>query len=211
MFDISLRGWKDGLVDPLCRALPGFITPVEITLAAFVCGLLSCSLAMVTGYGRTALFFWLLNRFFDCLDGSLARVRHCATQLGGFLDLLADFIVYSLLPIAIAQGQSQSILVDWTALALLQASFHVNNFVLFYVAAVVADKQDGEELTSVMMKPALIEGLESAILFTMMLIWPARINVFCWVMAVGVAFSTVQRVSILIPVLRRLDVATKSK
>jgi phosphatidylserine synthase len=210
MFDISLRGWKDGLADPLCRALPGFITPVEITLAAFVCGLLSCSLAMVTGYGKAALCFWLLNRFLDCLDGSLARARHCATLLGGFLDLLADFIVYSLLPIAIAQGQSQSILVDWTALALLEASFHVNNFVLFYLAAVVADKQDGE-LTSVTMKPSLIEGFESAILFTMMLIWPARINVFCWVMAVGVAFGIVQRVSILILVLRRLDVATKSK
>lgn len=210
MFDITLRGWKDGLVAPISRGVPLSITPGQITLAAFVCGLLSCLLAMMPGFETMALAFWLLNRFLDCLDGSIARVRNCATQLGGFLDLLSDFIVYSLLPIAIARGQSKFVLVDWTALALLEASFHVNNFVLFYVAAVAADKMD-EELTSVTMKPALIEGFESGLLFTMMLIWPARINMWSLVMAIGVAFGTVQRVWTTIPVLNRVDLPTKAE
>jgi phosphatidylglycerophosphate synthase len=210
MFDITLRGWKDGLVDPISRGVPRSITPGQITLAAFVCGTMSCLLATTPGYGNAALIFWLLNRFLDCLDGSLARATNSATQLGGFLDLLSDFIIYSLLPIAIARGQSQFIPIDWTALALLEASFHVNNFVLFYIAAVAADKKDGE-LTSVTMKPGLIEGFESGTLFTMMLIWPARISIWSWLMAVGVAFGTAQRVWTLIPVLKRLDFATKSE
>lgn len=210
MFDIALRGWKDGLVDPISRGVPPFITPTRITLVAFVCGLLSCLLAMVPGYGKMAVGFWLLNRSLDCLDGSVARVRNCATQLGGFLDLLSDFIVYSLLPIAIARGQSgEAVQVDWTALAMLEASFHVNNFVLFYLAAVAADKRDGE-LTSVTMKPALIEGFESGLLFTMMLVWPAQISLWAKVMAVGVAFGTLQRVWTIIPVLTRLDSLMKS-
>jgi phosphatidylglycerophosphate synthase len=210
MFDISLRGWKDGAVDPISRRIPISITPGQITFAAFACGLLSCLFAMTGGYGKTALVFWSLNRFLDCLDGSLARARDRATQLGGFLDLLGDFIVYSLLPIAIALGQSRSIPIGWTPLALLEASFHVNNFVLFYVAAVAADKKD-RELTSVTMKPALIEGFESGALFTLMLIWPAQISLWSWIMAICVAIGTVQRVGTLIPILKRLDSPTKSE
>jgi phosphatidylglycerophosphate synthase len=209
MFDIPLRGWKDRLVDPISRAVPAVITPTQITLAAFVCGLLSCSLANMHGYETMALAFWLLNRALDCLDGSVARARNSATQLGGFLDLLSDFIVYSLLPIAIARGQAGVVQVDWTALAMLEASFHVNNFVLFYVAAVAAGKRDGE-LTSVTMKPALVEGFESGLLFTMMLVWPAQINRWARVMAVGVVVGTVQRVWTIVPVLTRLDSSTKS-
>jgi phosphatidylglycerophosphate synthase len=209
MFDIVLRRWKDGLVEPVSRGVPASITPTHVTLAAFWCGLLSCWLATVGGYGKLALAFWLLNRLLDCLDGSLARVRDCATQLGGFLDLLSDFIVYSLLPIAIARGQVGVVQVDWTAVAMLEASFHVNNFVLFYLAAVAAGKRDGE-LTSVTMMPALIEGFESGLLFTMMLVWPAQISLWSKVMAVGVAFGTLQRVWTIIPVLTRLDSPTKS-
>ncbi|KAF7514265.1 hypothetical protein GJ744_000035 [Endocarpon pusillum] len=210
MFDISLRGWKDGVVAPISRRVPRSLTPGQITFTAFVCGLLSCFLATRPGYENVALAFWVLNRFLDCLDGSLARSRSCTTQLGGFLDLLSDFIIYSLLPISVARGQSEFVLIDWTALALLEASFHVNNFVLFYVAAVAADKNDGE-LTSVTMKPALIEGFESGLLFTMMLIWPARINVWSRIMAAGVAFGTAQRVWISVPILKRFDARKKAK
>ena len=210
MFDIPLRGWKDGIVDPISRGVPALVTPGLITFAAFVCGLFSCLWAMTSRHNGVALGFWMLNRLLDCLDGSLARARNQATQLGGFFDLLSDFIVYSLLPIAIARGQSDIVTVDWTALALLEATFHVNNFVLFYVAAVAAEKKDGE-LTSVTMKPALIEGFESGVLFTMMLIWPTWINTWCWAMALGVVVGTAQRVSNLIPVIKRLDAVHRSE
>jgi phosphatidylglycerophosphate synthase len=94
----------------------------------------------------------------------LARSRNAATDLGGFLDLLSDFIVYSLLPIAICFGQDFSF-VDWMALALLEASLHVNNFVLFYSAAVATNRKD-TELASVTMHPVLIEGFESGLTFS---------------------------------------------
>jgi phosphatidylglycerophosphate synthase len=210
MFDIALRGLKDGAIDPISRGVPRFITPGHITFAAFICGILACVMVLYPRYPATSLIFWLMNRFLDCLDGSLARSRNCATQLGGFLDLLGDFIVYSFLPIAIARGQSEFVLVDWTALALLEASFHINNFVLFYVAAVAAEKKSGE-LTSVTMKPTLVEGFESGFLFTMMLIWPVWINVWCWVMAIGVVVGTAHRVWSLTPILKRLDVRMKRK
>lgn len=140
-----------------------------------------------------AIVFWAANRFLDCVDGSLARHRKAASDLGGFLDLLSDFIVYSILPITVACGQDDGLHhVDWVTIALLEATFHVNNFILFYSAAVAAQKDD-RELTSVTMRPALIEGFESGLLFTMMLIWPQHINVWARIMGVGVVIGILQR------------------
>lgn len=196
MFDIQLRSLKDGLFDPCCRFLPRFISPLHITIAAFLVGQLSCLLATQRRF-ILSLVLWVLNRILDCLDGALARYRKTATDLGGFLDLLADFIVYSLIPLAVAHG-TDSGSGTWKAVAVLESTFHVNNFILFYVAA-VAEKQRGtspkvsKELTSVMMRPALIEGMESAVLFTLMLASPTRICALSWTMAALVSVGILQR------------------
>ena len=203
MLDIALRKWKDRLVDPFARLVPAFISPGQITLAAFVSGLLACVTATSSAHKHAATCPWLVNRFLDCLDGSVARRRNAATDLGGFLDLLSDFIVYSLLPIAVSLGQDPSS-VHWTALALLEASFHVNNFVLFYSAAVAANRRD-DELTSVTMRPALIEGFESGLIFTAMLIWPQRINLWMWGMSFGVTIGICQRVLAVVSTLSQVD------
>lgn len=212
MYDIPLRHLKDRYAILICQLLPAWITPNTITFAAFVCGLLACLTAAFSAPTSTPwpLLFWLSNRALDGLDGSLARERKTATELGGFLDLLGDFIVYSLLPIAVAHGVDnnstglyESSAVDWRAVAMVEATFHVNNFVLFYIAA-VATKRGEKELTSVTMRPALIEGFESGVIFTTMLIWPGWITWLCWGMSAVVAVGVGQRVAYLVPVLRRL-------
>jgi len=92
--------------------------------------------------------------------------------------------VYSMIPICCALDQSDisSLPVRgchstrlWVAVALLEASFHISNFVLFYIAAILektkasnTEKQI-KELTSVMMKSALVGGFESGLFFTAML------------------------------------------
>ena len=195
MFDIALRKWKDGLTEPVARIVPSFITPGHITFAAFVCGLLCCYISTDVDKTSTGLFFWLANRFLDCLDGLVARQRKTASDLGGFLDLLSDFIIYSLLPVSIAWGQSSTdwgTSHDWVAIALLEASFHVNNFILFYSAAAAASRRDGE-LTSVTMRPALVEGFESGVLFTAMLAFPRYITPLSWLMTAGVVVGICQR------------------
>jgi phosphatidylglycerophosphate synthase len=179
------------------------VTPGHITLAAFLCGLLSCAATMSSTHRYVGIYLWLASHFLDCLDGSLARRRNAATDLGGFLDLLSDFIVYSLLPIAVCLSQDLAS-VNWTALALLEASFHVNNFILFYSAAVAAKRQD-DEVTSVTMRPALVEGFESGMIFTTMLIWPKYINLWMWVMSFGVAVGICQRALAVSAILNQVD------
>ncbi|KAL8848486.1 MAG: hypothetical protein Q9221_006488 [Calogaya cf. arnoldii] len=238
MFDIPLRPLKDTLTNPLCALIPHSITPLHLTLLAFLSGLLSCLFISLPSYSNHSsttlpLALWLLNRTLDSLDGALARHRGTISELGGFLDLWCDFIVYSLLPIAVAWGHGAA--ADggigkigaggegkWLAVAVLEATFHVNNFVLFYVAALVAKlaamegkkqdrkeegkrvKKDGhggkgevkdrkKELTSVSMRPALIEGFESGVLFTLMLIFPSAIEGLSWLMAGLVAVGIGQR------------------
>ena len=95
----------------------------------------------------------------------------------------------------------------WIAVALLEASFHINNFVLFYIAAILekskasnTEKQT-RELTSVMMKPALVGGFESGLFFTAMLAYHQYTKELSWVMAGLVSINIVQRVLWLVPVL----------
>ncbi|KAL9005227.1 MAG: hypothetical protein Q9188_001987 [Gyalolechia gomerana] len=213
MFDISLRPLKDGLFDPFCKHSPTFITPLHITGLAFGFGLLSCySISLTHANNTLSLLFWALNRSLDCLDGALARHRGTTSDLGGFLDLLGDFIVYSLLPIAIAQASlpdTGSSL--WMSVAVLEATFHVNNFVLFYVAAIAeksanaegTGKGKKEELTSVMMRPALIEGMESALIFTAMLVYPSALQALSWTMAGLVMVGIFQRTLWVVEALRK--------
>lgn len=222
MLDISLRPLKDILFDPVTAIIPSFITPFHITLLAFLSGIASCFFAANDEPPR-ALAFWLLNRALDCLDGALARRRNESSDLGGFLDLLSDFIIYSAIPICCMLGLPTPVALHssfsgarlqrrWLAVALAEASFHVNNFVLFYVAAVTEKKRAGavrsqakgkggeedktvKELTSVSMRPALIEGTESGAIFTLMLIRPYWTETLCILLAAAVAIAIVQRVS----------------
>lgn len=213
MFDISLRPLKDGLFDPFCKHAPAFITPLHITGLAFGFGLLSCySISLTHANNMLSFLFWALNRSLDCLDGALARHRGTASDLGGFLDLLGDFIVYSLLPIAIAQASPPDTGSSlWMSVAVLEATFHVNNFVLFYVAAIAeksanaegTGKGKKEELTSVMMRPALIEGMESALIFTAMLVYPSALQALSWTMAGLVMVGILQRTVWVVEALRK--------
>lgn len=207
MYDIQLRPLKDKYIDPLCALIPSFVPPLQVTLFAFASGCLACY-ASVVNRPFIAVAYWLLNRVLDCLDGALARRRQQASDFGGFIDLLCDFTVYSFIPISCALSQDLDTTGHlWLSVSIVEASFHVNNFVLFYVAAIVEkgkakatadndEKQEKElkELTSVAMKPAVIEGFESGVLFTVMLAFPIYTEMVCWVMAALVCIGICQRV-----------------
>ena len=57
-----------------------------------------CFYFIVSGNFLLALVFFILNRLFDGLDGFVARQTEI-TDLGGFYDIVFDFITYSLVPL----------------------------------------------------------------------------------------------------------------
>ena len=69
-----------------------------ITLIGAVAGFF-CFFCIVESEFFLAFLFLLLNRFFDGLDGAIARLVG-ETDLGAFYDIISDFIFYCLFPIA---------------------------------------------------------------------------------------------------------------
>jgi phosphatidylglycerophosphate synthase len=210
MFDQALRQTKDRVMAPLIELTPMIVTPGHITGFGFSVGLLACALASSPATATFAVYAWLANRVMDCMDGGVARKRNMTSQLGGFCDLLCDFIVYSGIPVAVAYSQAPdarragSETGMWLSVAFLESTFHINNFVLFYCAAVI--RRESTELTSVAMKTALVEGFESGIAFTAMLVWPHYITTFSWLLGVLVVIGIVQRSLAISAVLIKLDI-----
>lgn len=214
MLDISLRPVKDTLFNPICSLVPRSISPLQITGAAFICGIGSCAAAAQANH-LWAVGLWSLNRVLDCLDGAVARQRKEQSDLGGFLDLLADFIVYSAIPICCTIGNRtvgpaqdlDQLQRRWVAVAVAEATFYVNCFLLFFLAAVAekeaakearggrsrAESVKSKELTTLSMKPALVEGFESGLAFTCMLAVPEWTDSICWLLSAGVIVGIAQR------------------
>ena len=92
--------------------------------------------------------FRLIYSVLDGLDGSVARRFNKQTDLGGYLDILCDFIVYALVPIGVTLGRPAAFQSDagWVTLALLEGVYFVNAAGLFQLAAILERHQVGFEV-----------------------------------------------------------------
>jgi phosphatidylglycerophosphate synthase len=94
MFDARLRP----LIDPPLNRLGLYlaargISANQVTVLGFGLGMLALPLLAFQAY-YAALACILLNRLCDGLDGAVARFT-ALTDLGGFLDIVLDFIFYA--------------------------------------------------------------------------------------------------------------------
>ena len=69
------------------------ITANQVTIAGFALGMMALPLLAFEMY-YSALFMGTLNRVCDALDGAIARDQGI-TDVGGYLDIVLDFIFYS--------------------------------------------------------------------------------------------------------------------
>src|SRR5688500_18580701 len=98
MFDAWLRALKDRLFAGFARRVGAVVHPGVVTVLACAVGLLAAWAAADRRY-PVALLLWILNRLLDGLDGSIARERGRASDVGGYLDILLDHVVYAAVPI----------------------------------------------------------------------------------------------------------------
>ena len=115
------------------------ITPIQITIASLITGLISVGCYIVdsrSGLMWGALFLYL-KIFLDNVDGSLARARGETSRLGRFLDSLTDFIisflVYIVLTSRLVDETGNSLYWFLGALALLSCLIHCSYFVFYLV------------------------------------------------------------------------------
>ena len=196
MLDLRLRPLKERLLEPAADRLAGHLGAKTLTGLSLTVTL-GAALLAATRRPWLALGAWLLGRLLDGLDGPVARWRDTASDLGGYLDLLADTIGYAAVPIGVAYGVDER--GTWIALAFLLASFYVNAISWTYLSTVLEKRGAGAavtgELTSVTMPPALVEGTETILLFSLFLAIPQLSTWLFAAMAIAVAVNVVQRLT----------------
>lgn len=195
MIDSVLRPSKDAALAPIVRRVPRWLGPGWLTAAGLLASLGAAALA--AGGTRAAVVLFLVGRLLDGVDGALARARGTASDFGGYLDIVADTVGYAAVPIglAVADGSTGA----WAACAVLLGTFYVNAVSWTYLAAVrekrgarVGDDSAGSE-PSISIPTGLVEGGETIVFYTAMLVWPSVAPELSVAMAVLVALTVVQR------------------
>jgi phosphatidylglycerophosphate synthase len=190
------------LIDPVLEQLASVaqerrLTPDQVTVAGFVCGFASMAAIALQSY-QLGLLLLLVNRLADGVDGALAR-RTGATDLGGYLDIVLDFIIYSGAVFAFALAQPDHA----TAAAFLIFSF-MGTGSSFLAFAIFAAKRnlDGEATTnkSFYYLGGITEGTETILLFVVILLFPGWFaaaayvyGALCWLTTIGRIGAAVQR------------------
>jgi hypothetical protein len=101
VLDARLRRLIDPPLDRLGAPLAARgVSANAVTVTGFALGL-GAAAAIASRAWLLGLALLLLNRLCDGLDGAIAR-RRGLTDLGGFLDIVLDFLIYAAVPFAFA-------------------------------------------------------------------------------------------------------------
>ena len=179
MFDATLRRFID---PPLNRAglflHHAGISANSVTAAGFAIGMAAMP-ALAFGHLDIALACILLNRLADGLDGAIAR-QAGPTDLGGYLDIVLDFLFYSAVPFGFALMMQENTL----AAAFLIFSF-VGTGSSFLAYAIVAEKKrlstDIRGKKSFYYLGGLTEGGETIGFFILICLLPQYFNEMAWI------------------------------
>ncbi len=149
-----------------------------------------CVVAIAFGLNSVALILWLLNRLLDGLDGEVARLRGESSELGAFVDIVADFFVYGGFLVALAIQHPDSRL----ALVTLFFAYYLNGTVFLALSSIL-ERLKRERLTErgLHFRRSLTEGFETILAGTLFLLLPAHVSVIAWVFAAMVFVSAAQR------------------
>lgn len=172
MLDTYLRALKDRLLYPLVTPLAG-VSPLWFTALALVTGLLCAGLA-AAGAVLPSVVMWWLSRLCDGLDGLVARRFNKQSDLGGYLDIVGDFVVYAAVPLGLTLAHPS--VAHWLALALTLSTFYVNAASWMYLAAILEKRalRAATTQTSVVMPAGLVGATESILAYSLFLLWPEQ-------------------------------------
>jgi phosphatidylglycerophosphate synthase len=181
-----LDGWARIRIDPLLdRAAKPIaaagVTANGVTLAACAVGLLAAA-AIAAQWYLAGLALILLSRFGDGLDGAVARISG-QTDLGGYLDIVLDFLFYGAVPIGFVLADPPA---NAMAGAVLVFSFYVNG-ASFLAYAVMAEKRKLATSTrgpkSLFFTTGLAEATETIVVFAALCLVPT------WFPEIAYAFA----------------------
>lgn len=194
MLDRFLRPLIDPPLNRLGRGLAGAgIGANAVTLAGLLLGL-GAALAIAWGAPLVGLGLILASRLADGLDGAVARATRLS-DLGGFLDIVADFVFYAAVPLGFVLADPGA---NALAGAALIASFYVNA-ATFLGYAILAAKRDlsteARGRKSWYHAGGLLEGSETIAFFLAFCLWPGAFAALAWVFAALTLITAAGRVA----------------
>lgn len=201
MLDARLRKLIDPPLDYAGQKLARLgVTANSVTWTGFLVGCGAWVLLALGSYWW-ALTLILLNRLADGLDGAVARHGR-VSDLGGYLDIVLDFLFYSGVVFFFAVGRPEEA---------LPAAFLIFSFVgtgaSFLAFAAVAAKRGittaarGEK--SIYYLGGLTEGSETIALFVAICIFPQYFAWFAWIFGALCWLTTTVRIYMAVETFRR--------
>lgn len=196
MLDELLRPLKERVLMPAATVVGRRIHPMIVTVAAFGIGL-GAAVAAALGANRTGLALWLANRVLDGFDGTLARAQGAQTDIGGYVDIVLDFVIYAAVPLGLVLGAAppERATLAVAALAMV-ASFYVNAASWMYLAAILERRGTGAaargELTTITMPRGLVGGTETIVFYVLFLALP-RSLLFLFTLVTALVLVTVMQ------------------
>jgi len=191
MLDPVMRRLIDPPLNAAAKRWPSSVSANQITIIGFGLGVISVA-AVAHGAFTLALALLLINRLGDGLDGAVAR-QHGATDLGAYLDIVADFLLWSLLPLGFLFSDGANAV----AAAVLLSSFAMS-MVVFLAYAIMAEKRgistESQGKKSFFYMAGLAEGTETIGFFTIVMIWPQAFIPAAYSFAVLVYLSVIGRI-----------------
>ena len=192
MLDAALRRVIGPPLDAAGRTLAAAGARADaVTLAGFAVGLVAIPLLATRQFGL-ALLAIALNRLADGLDGAVARQRG-PTDLGGYLDIVCDFLFYSGVVFGFALARPENA---------LPAAFLIFSFVgtgsSFLAFAILAAKRGlataARGRKSFYYLGGLTEGSETIALFVAVCLLPDAFPPLAWIFGALCWITTVSRI-----------------
>ena len=180
------------MLEPLAKGPLKNVNPTSVTIIGSVVGI-GAGVAAWQGQTGVALGLWFLNRFLDGLDGTIARVNNKQSDFGGYLDIVLDMVAYVSIPLGMAFSVNEKTV--YIALAMLFAVFYINSAAWMMLSANLEKHSQGakarNELTTVTMPKAIIEGGEAILFYTLFILFQEWLTLLFGVLAVLVLASAI--------------------
>lgn len=192
MLDSRVRRLIDPVLDRVASVLSkSGVDANAVTVFGFLVGAAGCVAIAFQSYW-IALSLLMANRIADGLDGAIARQRG-PTDVGGFLDIVLDMILYSGVPFAFAISQA-----EFT----VPAAFLIYSFVgtggSFLAYATIAAKRgirtDSLGKKSFFYSTGLIEGTETVVFFILCCLLPTHFAILAWIFGTLCWVTTMGRI-----------------
>jgi len=192
-----LDGWARRRIDPLLDAMGRAVARAgvsanTVTIGACLVGL-AAAVAIALGHPVIGLFLLLVSRIGDGLDGAVAKVNG-RTDLGGYLDIVLDFVFYGAIPIGFVVADPGA---NAVAGAVLVFSFYVNGASFLAYATLAAKRgleTDARGAKSIFFTTGLAEATETIAVFCAFCLFPAWFAVLAFAFAALTFYTALSRI-----------------